>query len=399
MKRLTVAGLALEIDRLLNRAFPQLAVEGELSQVQVPASGHAYLVLREKDAVLQVVVWRAEWEQVDPKPNVGDKVVCTGRVGGYPTQGRYQLYATRVEPAGQGELQKKIEAIRRRLEADGLLDPRRRRPLPRFPAVVGLATSPTGAALQDFLRVSRERWPAARILLAPCQVQGADAAGSVVRALELLFEDGRADVVVVARGGGSKVDLLPFQDEQLARWIATGPVPVVTAVGHEIDTTIADLVADATAPTPSAAALRVLPDGPAFAQRVDEASLAIGAAARRLLRRRRDRLIDLAARVVHPSRSLARIEARRSDLHTRLTAAIRRRIQAEHRRIAAASDRLTALSPLGVLDRGYAIVTGPNGLVRRPSDVNAGDALAVRVSHGTIPAVVADAGAPRTGRS
>jgi len=388
MKRLTVTGLAQEIDRLLNRAFPQLAVEGELSQVQVPASGHAYLVLREKDAVLQVVVWRAEWEQVEPKPNVGDKVVCFGRVGGYPTQGRYQLYATRVEPAGQGELQRKLEAIRRRLEADGLLDPRRRRPLPRFPAVVGLATSPTGAALQDFLRVSRERWPAARILLAPCQVQGADAAGSVVRALELLFEDGRADVVVVARGGGSKVDLLPFQDEQLARWIATGPVPVVTAVGHEIDTTIADLVADATAPTPSAAALRVLPDGPAFAQRVDEASIAIGDSVRRLFARRRARLSELTARVLHPARTLARIEARRADLESRLQAAIRRRIETDRRRAVGADHRLVALSPLGVLDRGYAIVTGPRGLVRRAAEVGPGDPLAVRVAEGSIAAVV-----------
>jgi exodeoxyribonuclease VII large subunit len=388
MKRLTVVGLANEIDRLLNRAYPQLAVEGELSQVQVPASGHAYLVLRERDAVLQVVMWRAEWEQVQPKPNVGDKVVCTGRVGGYATQGRYQMYASRVELAGQGELQRKLEAIRRRLEADGLLDPRRRRPLPRFPSVVGLATSPTGAALQDFLRVSRERWPAARILLAPCQVQGADAAGSVVRALELLFEDGRADVVVVARGGGSKVDLLPFHDEQLARWIATGPVPVVTAVGHEIDTTIADLVADATAPTPSAAAVRVLPDGPALAQRVDETAIALGDAVRRLLARRRDRLRELASRVLHPARSLARIEARRADLETRLHAGIRRRIESDRRRAVAAEHRLAALSPLGVLERGYAIVTGPRGLVRRAVEVGPGDGLTVRVAEGSIDAVV-----------
>jgi exodeoxyribonuclease VII large subunit len=388
MKRLTVAGLAAEIDRLLNRAYPQLAVEGEISQIQVPASGHAYLVLRERDAVLQVVVWRAEWAAIERPPATGDKVVCTGRVGGYPTQGRYQLYATRVEPAGQGELQKKLEAIRLRLEADGLLDPRRRRPLPRFPAVVGLATSPTGAALQDFLRVSRERWPAARILVAPCQVQGVDAAGSVVRALELLFEDGRADVVVVARGGGSKLDLLPFQDEQLARWIATGPVPVVTAVGHEIDTTIADLAADASAPTPSAAAVRVLPDGPAFAQRVDEAALAIGAAMRRLLARRRSRLADLSSRVLHPARALARLSARRADLEARLHAAVRRRMVVERRRAQGANDRLSALSPLGVLERGYAIVTGPRGLVRRRDDVAPGDPLAVRVAQGSIDAVV-----------
>lgn len=388
MRRLTVTGLAQEIERLLQRAFPQVAVEGELSQVQVPGSGHAYLVLRDKDAVLQVVVWKTEWAQVTPRPAVGDRIVCHGRVGGYASQGRYQLYATRVEPAGLGELQQKLAAIRQRLEADGLLDPRRRRPLPRFPAFVGLATSPTGAALQDFLRVSRERWPAARILLAPCTVQGPDAAGSVVRALELLFEDGRSDVVVVARGGGSKLDLLPFQDEQLARWIATGPVPVVTAVGHEIDTTIADLAADATAPTPSAAAVRVLPDGPAFAQRIDEAATACAIGVGRLLHRRRARLVDLEARLLHPARSLGRVHVRRAELETRLHAAVRRRLATDAKALRAAEERLAALSPLGVLDRGYAIVTGPAGVVRRPSNVAAGDPLTLRVAEGVVAAVV-----------
>jgi exodeoxyribonuclease VII large subunit len=388
VRRLTVSGLAQEVDRLLQRAYPQLAVEGEVSQIQVPASGHAYLVLREQDAVLQVVVWRTDWAQVQPRPAIGDRVVCHGKIGGYPTQGRYQMYATRVEPVGAGELQKQLEAIRQRLRADGLLDPRRRRPLPRFPAFVGLATSPTGAALQDFLRVSRERWPAARILLAPCTVQGADAAGSVVRALELLFEDGRSDVVVVARGGGSEVDLLPFQDEQLARWIATGPVPVVTAVGHEIDTTIADLAADATAPTPSVAAVRVLPDGPAFTQRVDEAASANATAIGRLLHRRRGRLADLEARLLHPARSLRSVHVRRDELESRLHAATLRRLAGESKAVRAAQERLAALSPLGVLHRGYAIVTGRAGVVRRPSDVAAGDPVTLRVAEGSIAAVV-----------
>lgn len=389
MQKLTVLGLAQQIDRLLNRSFPAVAIEGELAQLQVPASGHAYLVLKDGDATLQCVIWRAEWQNQRHRPKVGERVVLTGRVGGYASQGRYQLYASRVEPvAGAGELEQRLAAIRARLDADGLLDPRRKRPLPRFPRVVGVATSLAGAALQDFLRLSRERWPAARILVAACTVQGAEAAASVVRALDLLYEDGRADVIVVTRGGGSRLDLLPFQDEQVARWIATAPVPVVSAVGHEIDETMADLVADVVVATPTAAAVRVLPDGPALAQRVDDAVLAMERSVRRLLRRRSERVSDLSARLRHPARRLAEQRARRADLEQRLHGAIARRVRRDRERLGALRARLDALSPYGVLDRGYAIVRGPLGVVRDPADVDAGDPLEVRVAGGTVAAVV-----------
>lgn len=388
MRRLTVSGLTLEVERLMQRAFPAVAVEGELSQLQVPASGHAYLVLREGEAVLQAVMWRAEWQALGKRPAPGDRVVCTGRLGVYAGQGRYQLYVNRIEPAGLGERQKQLAAILARLEADGLLDPRRRRPLPRFPKVVGLATSPTGAALQDFLRVSRERWPAARILLAGCTVQGADAPASIVRALELLFEDGRADVVVVARGGGSKLDLAAFDDEQLARWIATAPIPVVTAVGHEIDTSIADRVADASAPTPSAAAARVLPDGPALAQRVDEAALALHQRALASLRRRREQVRALEARLRHPAARVAEARERRDRLVQRLQVALARRLERDRARLVGVEGRLAALSPYGVLGRGYALVHGPAGLVRAPDEVAPGDVLRIRVAGGAFGAKV-----------
>jgi exodeoxyribonuclease VII large subunit len=387
MQRLTVAGLAMQIDRLLNRSFPAVAVEGELAQVQVPSSGHAYLTLREGEAALQCVVWRADWAQRRHDPKVGERVVCSGRIGGYPAQGRWQLYASRVEPVGLGELAKKLQEIKARLAADGLLDPRRRRPLPRFPRVVGVATSLEGAALQDFLRVSRSRWPAARILVAACTVQGAQAASSVVRALELLFEDGRSELVVVTRGGGSKLDLLAFQDEQLARWIATAPVPVVSAVGHEVDTSVADLVADVVAPTPSAAAVAVFPDGPLLAQRVDEAKLAADAAWRRILKRRRVRVAELEQRLRHPARALADRARRREELLGRLNRAARARLDARRSRLEGLRERLAALSPWHVLERGYAVVTGPDGVVRDPAAVAPGQELTVRVARGTFPVV------------
>jgi len=388
MRTYTVRALSAELDRLLNRSYPRLEVTGELAQCQVPSSGHAYLTLREEDAALSVVVWRDDWRRLDWRPQVGKRVLCRGRLGAYRGQGRYQLYANHVELAGEGKLEAQLKAIRARLQADGLLDPRRKRALPRVPRVIGLATSPTGAALQDFLRVSRERWPAARVLLAPCTVQGVDAAGSVVRALELLFDDGRADVVVVTRGGGSKSDLLAFQDEGLARWIATAPVPVVSAVGHEIDSTIADLVADAVAPTPSAAAVLVLPDAAATAQRIDEADAAMRAAMVRVLGARRTRMEALRARLRHPRHVLAQRGARTADLRARLVASAERRIERDRARHRALAGRLQALSPYGVLDRGYAIVRGPGGVVRGPEDVGSGDALSIRVARGAVDAVV-----------
>jgi exodeoxyribonuclease VII large subunit len=382
MRRFTVQALTAELERLLARSFPRVVVEGELSQVSTPNSGHAYLTLRDGTASLQCVVWRADWAALPTRPRVGQRVACHGRLGLYAGQGRYQLYANRVE--------KRLRAIRERLQADGLIDPRRRRPLPAFPAVVGVATSTAGAALQDFLRVSAGRYPAARVLVAGCTVQGPEAASSVVRALELLFEDGRADVIVVTRGGGSRLDLMPFHDEQLARWIATSPVPVVSAVGHEIDTTIADLVADAVAPTPSAAAVLVLPDGLALAQRIDEVDLRLRSRVQGLLDARRRRVTELSGRLRHPARALAERRRRSDELLERLTQAAARATSARRQRLVALGDRLRALSPYGVLERGYAIVHGPRGVVRGVGDVSTGDPVAIRVANGVIAGRVED---------
>lgn len=409
MRRYTVAALASELDFLVGRHYPVLLVEGELAQVSLPASGHAYLVLRDRQAALNAVVWRSDWARLQPKPKQGDRVVCRGRLGLYKTQSRYQLYATDVQPAGEGRLAKRIAEIKARLDRDGLLDPRRKRPLPRFPKIVGLATSPTGAALQDFLRVSRGRFPGCRVLLAPCTVQGPEAPSSVLRALELLIEDGRSEVLVVTRGGGGKEDLLPFMDEGLARAIAHSPIPTVSAVGHEIDTTIADLVADAVAPTPSAAALLVLPDGPALAQRVDEAALALERAALRCVRRGRERVEGLRARLRHPGAHVAAGRTRHTELVARLHGAIaghldraRTRLQVAERLVPAVErdlvrrrlelqrhdQHLRAMSPYAVLERGYAIVTAEAGVVTSPAEVAPGAAIGVRVAGGTFGATV-----------
>jgi exodeoxyribonuclease VII large subunit len=432
MRRYSVKQLTEELHQLLAARYPLLEVEGEISQLATPSSGHAYLTLRDDEAILAAVVWRATWLALDHRPRLGDRVVCRGKLGVFPGKGAHQLYIHHIAPAGQGALAVEIARRKARLEADGLLDPRRKRPLPRFPRVIGVATSLTGAALQDFLKVSRERHPATRVLVAGCTVQGAMAPASVVQAIDLLIEDGRSEIIIVTRGGGSKEDLLAFQDEGLARYLAHCPVPVISAVGHQVDTTLADLVADAVAPTPSAAAVLALPDGQALAQRVDDAAMALGAAMGRRLARRRERVEALRARLRHPGDRLREIRRRARDLAVRLERVLADRLRTDRRRVQPLADRMglaaarlvprrretveglqrrldramatvierrrsrviatlqraEALSPQAVLSRGYAVVTGPGGVVTRATEVAPRSEVRVRVHRGAFTAVV-----------
>ncbi|MEZ4317074.1 MAG: exodeoxyribonuclease VII large subunit [Myxococcota bacterium] len=380
----TVKTLTLEVQRALDRFFPNIEVEGEVAQLTTPGSGHCYLTLREGDATLGGVMWKSHWGASRFRPKVGDRVKCRGKLGYFPSQSKLQIYIRTLEPAGQGWLQQQIEERIGRLRADGLLDPSRKRPLPAFPRTVGVATSGDGAALQDFLRVSRQRFPAARILLAPCKVQGPEAAASVTRALALLAEHGGCDVVVVTRGGGSKEDLLPFMDELLARQVARMPMPVVSAVGHEVDTSICDMVADAVAPTPSAAAMTVLPDVMDLARRVDEAAGALTSAALRVVRRERSRVDALRARLRHPADRLKRDRRDLESLEGRLHRALEVRVRRDRARLSALDARLAGLSPLAVLDRGYAIALREGHVVTAPDQVAAGDRLELRLAGGTV---------------
>jgi exodeoxyribonuclease VII large subunit len=404
MEPLTVSGLNAALHELLGLHFSAVSVRGELGQLQVASSGHAYLTLRDNKGSLSAICWRTNWASLRYRPKAGEQVICRGRIGVYSPQGRYQLYVTHIEPAGEGALAKELAARKARLEAEGLLDPRRKRSLPAFPKVIGVCTSLSGAALQDFLKVSRHRYPAARILVAGCLVQGREAAAEIVRAVELLVEDGRAELIVLTRGGGAKTDLLAFQDEHLARTIAHVPVPVLSAVGHEVDTTLCDLVADVVAATPSDAALLALPDAVTLAQQVDERLSDLAAAALRLLEERRLRLSNCRARMRHPGERLAQVRTRaeqRSErlqlamanelgatqmltaaLSGRLTPSMARHLERKRERISAAEGRLGALSPYAVLERGYAIVTGAEGVIQRANQVVSGQELAVRVHEG-----------------
>jgi exodeoxyribonuclease VII large subunit len=414
MQKYTPTSLNEELKNVLEARYPSVFVEAEVSQVQV-RNGHAYLTLRDADSQLGAVCWKSAWAGVKFQPKMGDKVLVRGRLTVYPPRGNYQLSVFTIEPVGEGDLARRLAEIRARLAADGLLDPARKRPLPRMPRVIGVVTSLEGAALQDFLVVTRRRFPATRVLVAGATVQGLTAPASVIRAVDLLLEDGRAEVIVVTRGGGSKEDLLPFHDEQLARHLAACPVPVLSAVGHQIDTSICDLVADAVAPTPSAAAERVVPDGHVLTQRVDDATGALEAALQRRLRAAAERVEGLRARLRHPGERLREQQRRRDELSRRLERAMAERLRRagadlerteqklapeavyllERRRAALerSAARLDALSPLAVLSRGFAIVRGKRGVVHAPDDVRPGETVEVRVRDGAFEAVVAKPGA------
>lgn len=406
MQRYSVTGLVQEVDALLRARFPGVVVEGEIAELNVAGSGHAFLQLTDEQSRVSAVAWSTVWRALRHRPKVGDKVLVTGRLSIYGARGTFQLYVRDIRPAGLGGLARELAERRARLEAEGLLDSRRKRPLPAFPQHVGVVTALTGAALQDFLRVSGERWPATRVLVAGALVQGRQAPADILRAVELLLEDGRAEILVITRGGGSAQDLMAFQDEQLARILAHSPIPMVSAVGHEIDTTLCDLVADVVVPTPTAAAVRTLPDGPALSARVEDWQLRLEHAWLRTLRQRRERVGSLADRLQHPERRLARIRlsaqqaqerlerllgarvgrARQavSALERRLHALIPHRLQRSRRQLVAAQATLDALSPLAVLERGFAVVSVEERIIRAPDQVPFGATLQIRLAEGML---------------
>jgi len=246
-----------ELTRALRNAvepkFRDVWVAGEIANLRRQASGHVYFSLKDDEAVIGAVMWASQARRLKFRLDEGQEVLARGFVEIYPPHGKYQLVVQEVEPRGAGALALLLQQVKERLQADGLLDPARKRPLPFLPRRVGVATSPTGAALRDFLRVLHGRFPSAPVLIAPCRVQGEGAAATVISAMRGLYRAG-CDVIVITRGGGSQEDLAAFNDERLARAIAACPVPVVSAVGHEVDVSIADLVADVRAATPTHAA-------------------------------------------------------------------------------------------------------------------------------------------------
>ncbi|MFO7763920.1 MAG: exodeoxyribonuclease VII large subunit [Wenzhouxiangellaceae bacterium] len=416
-----------EVRLHLEAGFPRLWIAGEISNLARPASGHWYFTLKDERAQLRCALFRGQRGNVDGQPENGDQVLVRGRLSLYEARGDYQLIADAMLPAGSGALQQAFEALKKKLEAEGLFDPASKRSLPRYPATIAVVTSPTGAAVRDILTTLQRRWPAARVRLYRTRVQGEQAAPAILRALDAVDRDGSADVVILARGGGSLEDLWAFNDETLARRIRALDCPLVTGVGHETDFTIADFAADLRAATPTAAAEAATPDGPALLRQVEALQQRLVRAPARELQQQWQRLDALDRRLAgqHPARRLAEAAARLEGLIRRARRAARtgleqaradhatlrqhlvarhpgRRVdefeqqrQAVRKRLVRAfgaelarhSARLSEIaraldnvSPLAVLARGYALIEDGEGKVlSRREDFAEGQAIFTRV--------------------
>ncbi len=392
----TVAKITARIRLLLegDAELQDVAVSGEISNLTRARSGHWYFTLKDAQASLRCVMWRSAAGRQRFAPQEGDAVQALGHVGVYEPRGEYQLYVTRLQPMGVGDLYAQFEALKRRLAAEGLFDDGRKRPLPAFPRVIGVVTSPQAAALQDVCNVLRRRFPLAQVWLSPAAVQGMEAPGQLRHALQRLNALAAVDVILLIRGGGSIEDLWAFNDEALARAIVASRLPVVSGVGHETDFSIADFVADLRAPTPSAAAELVAPDVAEIGQAVDVARARLEELQRGRLALLQDRL-EASRRgltLLSPLRELATQRQRLDDRELRLQRAWQGAQGRLAARLAAATAALGAADPQVILQRGYAILTrAQNGArVTAVNEAQVGDALLARLRDGELPLRVED---------
>jgi exodeoxyribonuclease VII large subunit len=388
----TISRLNREARVLLESGFGTLWVEGELSNLARPSSGHWYFSLKDRDAQLRCAMWRARNALTRFAPRDGQQVLVRGRVSLYEPRGEYQLIVEHIEDAGLGALQRAFEELKAKLQAEGLFALERKRPLPTLPLRIGVITSPTGAALRDVLHVLARRFPAASVLLYPVPVQGAAAVPAIVAALDQANARAECDVLIVARGGGSIEDLWAFNDERVARAIVRSVLPVVTGIGHEVDFTIADFVADVRAPTPSGAAQLVVPEYQVWLQRFRELGARFGAAMRRSLGDHDLRLRSLAERLqrAHPGTQLAQHAQRLDELEQRLQRAMRERLTRASTQLQVTVRSLHALSPLATLSRGFAIVTrvADGAVLRAASEATVGEEVDARLGSGVLRARV-----------
>jgi len=393
MQIYTVCDLTTYVKALFD-GDPELVdvwVQGEASNCRPAASGHWYWTLKDEDASLRCVMWRSHAATQECLPEDGGAFLLHGSVSVYPAQGQYQLYVDHVEPVGVGDLYRQFEALKAKLEAEGLFDPERKRLLPAYPERIGIVTSTEAAALRDVCHVLARRWPSADVSVAPTLVQGDGAPEQIVAALEAIGGAG-VDVVIVTRGGGSLEDLWAFNDERVARAIASCPIPVVAGVGHETDFTIADFVADMRAPTPSAAAELATPDAWELAQNVDELRERLGRQMRSQLETAVQELAHARRRLTHasPARTVAEGETALVNLGGRLQRSLVSRLRLARADLEGQRRRLAALSPPATLARGYAHVSRRRDghPVRSTADVVAGEGIDVRVTDGGFGAVV-----------
>lgn len=386
----TVDELSARIREVItgDTSLRNLAVRGELQNFKRHSSGHVYFTLVGKESRISGVLFRSHASGVLAWPEDGDEVAVTGSIDVYVKGGAYQLYATRILPIGLGAQSRAKEELRAALDREGLFDMRHKRILPRYPAKVAVVTSPTGAAVQDILKVSLNRCPFVDIVLIPAVVQGVDAPSQVVRALAVAGTVPGLDCVILARGGGAKDDLSPFDDERLVRAVRSCPIPVVTGIGHQIDRSLADLAADASLATPSAAAERVFPDVSEIRTRLAGSLALLRGELARICREQTVRLEKYDEKMKRlVMTQIAANEAVLDRARKDLVVAVTRVIQAGEGDLRSAAASLDALSPLSVLARGYAICTNDGGgVIKSVSQAASGQKINLRLHDGTIAA-------------
>ena len=389
----TVSQVTDEVRALLEKGFANVWVEGEISNLSRPTSGHVYLTLRDANASLKAVLYRAQALRLPAGLELHDglEVVALGRVSVYAARGDYQFLIDRLFPKGIGAAELALRQLREKLFKLGYFDPHRKKHLPRFPRSLCLIASATGAAVRDMLEILRQRWPATTVAVRPSRVQGEGAAEEIAAAIEQVnrWKDRRqvrVDAIIIGRGGGSVEDLSAFNTEVVAKAIYCSKIPVISAIGHEVDTTLADLVADVRAATPSHAAELAVPDRFEVEEDMHNLRNRLREGMLRQIEALGGRLEDLAQRRVlrQPAERLRELERRLDDQGERLTRAAQLRLERARRGLEARAGKLESLSPLNVLARGYSLTRSGAGLVRSPDQVHPGELLITTVQHGTI---------------
>lgn len=382
----TVSELTADIKDLLEENFPFIWVSGEISNFHKAASGHVYFTLKDKTSQISSVMFRGQNRNLKFAPEDGMDITGLGRINVYEVRGVYQIIFEYLEPMGIGALQVAFEQLKARLAEEGLFDKHHKKPLPHIPQKISVITSPTGAVIRDILTVTDRRFPNVHIEVIPVKVQGKGADKEIVSAVELLNMRGDSDVAILARGGGALEDLQAFNSENVARAVFLSEIPIISAVGHETDVTIADFVADFRAPTPSAAAELVVPLKDNLVRECKGLSAALASRFYRDIERRRTLVNDLTERLTDPKRKIQDLRLKADDLANRLVRIFMNDMRQRRERLLWRTDRLKALSPLAILTRGYSIARTIPGatVVRNSEEVSKGQNLEIMLAEGSL---------------
>jgi len=388
----SVSELTGHVKAILEGTFPSICVEGEISDLTRPRSGHIYFTLKDEHSQIRGVIWRSTAARMTTQLKEGQSVLCFGDVEVYAARGTYSLVVRKVQTQGLGPLQQAFLELKQKLNAEGLFAAERKRPLPRFPKRLGVVTSPSGAAIRDFLKAAAQRWPGVEILIIPTLVQGQGASESIAKAIRTAQSISPSlDTLVVTRGGGSLEDLWCFNEEPVVRAIAQCNIPTISAVGHEVDITLCDLAADVRALTPTDGATCALPDRDLVVRSLTDMRARLDRTARNVINTRQNRLDALQTRSIlkRPHELVQRRFRQLDELDARGRKAMFTRMQLNKAKLGKAAATLSALSPLNVLARGYSVTLDcDDNTIQNPSQLKPGDVIRSRVEHGDIESVV-----------